>query len=194
MTDRNVQYPTRYKLTKVDGTDDIYDMEPAPGTVTEEGTLLNKNTLLKDATASLYEIPPEQFPGVVPDDVFVAIRELLNSADDKINARTKIVKGSYVGDGSGTKSLIFEDEVDFLLVTGYWGTNTGYGLPNFTVILNPDQGGYGSSAAGRSNEITGNITKSGTTITWTGTSGVAPYSAGNAPGETYHYIAVAKGV
>lgn len=50
MTDRNVQFPNRYQLTKVAGTDDIYDLTPAPGTITEEGTMINKQTLLTDET------------------------------------------------------------------------------------------------------------------------------------------------
>lgn len=50
MTDRNVQFPNRYQMTKVAGTDDIYDLIPAPGTITEEGTMINKQTLLTDET------------------------------------------------------------------------------------------------------------------------------------------------
>lgn len=70
MKDRNVQYPNRYQLTKVNGTDDIYDLMPAPGTVTEEGTFINKANLLKDETAALYGLDGE----AVPDDVLQAIR------------------------------------------------------------------------------------------------------------------------
>lgn len=40
--DRVVQYPHRYKLTKVDGTDDVYDLERVPGTVSDEGTAVNR--------------------------------------------------------------------------------------------------------------------------------------------------------
>lgn len=65
MEDRNVQFPNRYRLTKVPGTDDIYDFEPVPGEVTEEGTFINKSTLLKDATAELYGLDTD----AVPDDV-----------------------------------------------------------------------------------------------------------------------------
>lgn len=66
MTDRNVQFPNRYQLTKVAGTDDIYDLTPAPGTITEEGTSINKATLLQDATAALYGLGTD----AVPDEVF----------------------------------------------------------------------------------------------------------------------------
>ena len=54
MKDRSVQYPKRYRLTKIPGTDDIYDLDPAPGEITEEGTLINKGTLLSDDTAAKF--------------------------------------------------------------------------------------------------------------------------------------------
>ena len=68
MKDRNVQYPQRYQLVKVEGTDDIYDLIPAPGEVSEAGTLINKATLLKDATAALYGLTD-----AVPDDVLAIL-------------------------------------------------------------------------------------------------------------------------
>lgn len=69
--DRNVQYPQRYQLVKVEGTDDIYDIIPAPGEVSGAGTLINKATLLKDATAALYGYSD---PGpIVPDHLFATL-------------------------------------------------------------------------------------------------------------------------
>ena len=66
-----MQYPNRYQLKKVEGTDDIYDLTPAPGEVSEEGTLINKATLLKDATAALYGYSD---PGpIVPDHLFATL-------------------------------------------------------------------------------------------------------------------------
>lgn len=71
MYDRNVEYPNRYQLVKVEGTDDIFDLVPAPGRVDNDGTLINKNTLLKDATAALYGLGTES----VPDDVLKKLSE-----------------------------------------------------------------------------------------------------------------------
>lgn len=65
MKDREVQFPSRYRLDKVAGTDDVFDLVPVPGTVYEEGTFINKANLLKDATASLFDLPSS----AVPDDV-----------------------------------------------------------------------------------------------------------------------------
>lgn len=59
MKDRNVEFPRRFHLTKVEGTDDIYDLEPAPGEITEEGTLLNKANLLTDETAKMIGLTTE---------------------------------------------------------------------------------------------------------------------------------------
>ena len=53
MQDRNVEFPNRFRMVKVEGTDDIYDVIPAPGEVLNPGTLLNKANLLSDETARL---------------------------------------------------------------------------------------------------------------------------------------------
>ena len=42
--DRIIQYPSRYQLTLVSGT--TYDLTPVPGTVTEAGTLVNRELLM----------------------------------------------------------------------------------------------------------------------------------------------------
>lgn len=54
MQDRNVEFPNRYRMVKVDGTDDIFDLIPAPGTIYEDGTFRNKANDLTDATAALF--------------------------------------------------------------------------------------------------------------------------------------------
>lgn len=64
MKDRNVQYPNRYQLNKVTGTDDIYDLVPAPGEVSDEGTILNKSNLLSDVVAESLGFAPNDNPKV----------------------------------------------------------------------------------------------------------------------------------
>ena len=56
MKDRVVEFPHRYQLVPVLGQSDTYDIVAKPGTVTEVGTPLNKATLLKDETATLYDL------------------------------------------------------------------------------------------------------------------------------------------
>lgn len=53
MEDRLVQYPNRVQLIQVEGQPGIYDIEAVPGTVTANGTPLNKATLLSDTVATL---------------------------------------------------------------------------------------------------------------------------------------------
>lgn len=65
MKDRVSLYPGRVKLTPVAGQADTYDLVRADSP-TQEGTPLNKNTLLKDTTAALYGLGNE----AVPDEVF----------------------------------------------------------------------------------------------------------------------------
>ena len=52
MIDRVVQYPHRYRAVPVAGQENVFDFVPVPGTVTSEGTPLNKATLLSDKTVN----------------------------------------------------------------------------------------------------------------------------------------------
>lgn len=65
MQDRVSLYPGRVKLVPVPGQENTYDMVRADSP-TQEGTPLNKDTLLKDATAALFGLGSD----AVPDDVF----------------------------------------------------------------------------------------------------------------------------
>lgn len=68
MQDRIPLYPGRVKMTPVAGQANTFDMVRADDP-TQEGTPLNKATLLKDATAALYGLGT----GAVPDDVLAWI-------------------------------------------------------------------------------------------------------------------------
>lgn len=94
---------------KVEGTDDIYDLTPAPGTVTEEGTFLNVENLLKDTTAALLGGDAN----MVPDEALVALKTLFDSANQNASARAKIVSGSYVGTESGNSETSFTKTFTF---------------------------------------------------------------------------------
>lgn len=54
MEDRDVQFPNRYRVTKIEGTDGIYDFEPVPGEVNKEGSLVNKSLLFADIASKLF--------------------------------------------------------------------------------------------------------------------------------------------
>lgn len=103
--------------------------------------------------------------------------------DNAVSA-PRIVTGSYVGDGGKTKTLNFDGEVVFLIVTGGWGAYSGAN-EGFSMIMNPDHGGY-SALTSSNNQAVGTVTKSGNSITWTGSTG---NMSGNVSGIAYHYIA-----
>ena len=65
MLDRISLYPGRVTLTPVSGQTNTYDMVRADSP-TQEGTPLNKTSLLKDATIAQFGLSS----GAVPDDVF----------------------------------------------------------------------------------------------------------------------------
>lgn len=97
MKDRNVQYPYRFHVRPVPGTDDICEIIPAPGTIYEDGTFWNKQNVLKDATAALYG----KTATAVPDEIFAAIRPLITAAQNTANTKSRIESGYYTGTGSG---------------------------------------------------------------------------------------------
>lgn len=53
MIDRNVEFPNRFRMTLVPGTDDIYEVVPAPGDVVAEGDTFSKANMLPDAIPAL---------------------------------------------------------------------------------------------------------------------------------------------
>lgn len=91
MRDRNVEFPNRFRLVKVEGTDDIYDLEAAPGEVVEEGTLLNKANLLTDETAALLGMEQEN------PTVNEAFENLRNSLTEEQKVYSNTVSG-YASD------------------------------------------------------------------------------------------------
>lgn len=110
MIDRNVQYPNRYMVVPVDGSDNLVDLIPAPGEIYEEGTLLNKATLLSDETASIFELTSED----------PTVNEALKKTGTALSDSVRIASGSYVGTGtygaSHPSSLAFDFEPEVLFV------------------------------------------------------------------------------
>lgn len=114
MKDRKPTYPGRVKLTKVSGTADVYDMVRYDSPE-EEGTPINKATLLTDETAALFDLPEE------------------NATPNK--ALEKIGK---VFPNISTKSEIFTDDGMFLVPKGVttvrvlvYGGGGGGGAQNY---------------------------------------------------------------
>ena len=76
MEDRLVEYPNRVRLIPVEGQDGVYDIVQMPGTVTSEGTPLNKLTLLSDNVAELLDNP------ATPSEALGRLAERLQEADN----------------------------------------------------------------------------------------------------------------
>lgn len=140
MYDRNVEHPNRYQLVKVEGTDDIFDLVPAPGVVNNDGTLINKNSLLKDATAALFGMGAD----AVPDDVFkklsasvllgvasTPLSQFVEGSTIQLNENGKpvdfiVAKHDYESglNGAGKTLLVRKNAVDERMAWNSAGVNT----------------------------------------------------------------------
>lgn len=205
MEDRSVQYPQRYQLKKVEGTDDIYDLIPAPGEITTEGTLINKSAILKDETAALFKGLPEN---PVPDEVFQILSKAALAEDggglSKIDGtKIELVKFSvvsYTGTGitgeSNPCSITFPFRPDVVLPLferqtqsnspvamlggGKWEGLMGW--PNISGYKESYTQYRGFVKATTAIEYFGKISSDGRTWTWYITRG----SPGNQLNESYH--------
>lgn len=139
MQDRVPLYPGRVKLTPVAGQENVYDMvrQDQP---TQEGTPLNKNSLLKDATAALFQLGAD----AVPDDVFNKIVELFSSVGN-------VIVGEYTGTGSSTK-ITFPKNPFLVIIGGISVSSSSTTLDSLAIIPSF----LGSQSAG-SFDSSGNI-------------------------------------
>lgn len=76
------------------------------------GNDINKASLLKDATASLYG----KGTTATVDDILAAIRPLITTAQSTANAAPKIATGTYAGTGDTSKVLSLSFTARFLFV------------------------------------------------------------------------------
>lgn len=123
MKDRIPLYPGRVKLNPVTGQENTYDMVRADEP-TQEGTPLNKASLLKDATAALYGKGAD----AVPDDILSILSKAVLAVNGNLqdiggsNVGTRIETGSYVGTGtygaSNPCSLTFDFTPKYIVISG----------------------------------------------------------------------------
>lgn len=92
MKDRTPRYPGRVKLNPVSGQANVYDMSRADQPI-EDGTPINKSTLLTDETAHLLEIKIEN---PTPDDAFSHIaRNFTGDGGMNINLLEEAIHMKY---------------------------------------------------------------------------------------------------
>lgn len=166
MTDRNVQWPNRYQLTKVPGTDDIYDLTPAPGTITEEGTMINKATLLSDETAELLGLPNT----AVPDDAFGALGSRAPVGSILWYTGENVPTGYLLCDGSAVSRTDYADLFSVVGTTfGAGDGSTTFNLPDLRAKFIRGAGannGY-TASFGQTQEATAAITGNPTAVLFT---------------------------
>lgn len=92
MKDRVPTKPGRVLLTPENGSAPFYAVMTRADEPTQEGDPLNKNTLLKDATAARFGLGPE----AVPDDVFLASASALFTLLDNITVEKIAESATWV--------------------------------------------------------------------------------------------------
>lgn len=90
MKDRIPTYPGRVQLTPVAGAENTYDMVRAD-VPTEDGTPLNKATLLTDSTAALLELGED---ATINDVLFRIINRLKATEEEAEKVGTLITYGT----------------------------------------------------------------------------------------------------
>ena len=155
-----------------------------------QGTPLEKATLLKDATAALYGLDAT----AVPDEVLVEARSLISTAQSTADSKCKIVSGSYVGTGTygsdNKNSLTFDGIPKLLIVSStvssaYGGSRT---YPQLVFVYG--QSGSISSLITNGSDIfaSATVSRSGNTVSWYSADAAAQQL--NVSGTTYNYIAI----
>lgn len=194
MKDRNVQFPNRFEIVAVPGTTNIFEVNPAPGKVYEEGTFWSKANVLKDATAARYGKGDD----ASPDDIFAAIRPLIQAAQSTADGKAKIQEVSYTGTGTHgeanptivrfsfpPKLVFLVGETDVCYAENVLTTYTENGFFSFK-INDPSRKaqGYGK----RSND--GKTFYMYGYASYDQTGNAAAYVQRNSQGSTYKYIAI----
>lgn len=124
MQDRTPQYPNRFKMIPVDGQDGFVDLERADG-ATQNGTPLNKSTLLSDETARMFGMA-ENSATATPDAVFKNLHRRITwekVVDEKFNGGVNTI------DVTLPSSLTNFSELLILLYGGDYSSVSNTNIP-----------------------------------------------------------------
>lgn len=185
MLDRVSKYPGRVTLTPVPGQENTFDMVRADNPV-QEGTPINKNTLLTDDVAAAIGALTGGAAPETPSDALSLLRGLIANA-------VKIETGSYVGTGTygsdKPNSLAFSFNPKCVFIVAAAGS-ASYGRG---VIFM--QGANTFSGFGTFYATTGTVTSGSVRITWEENTLIF-YSTANYTYQqneynmTYYYMAI----
>ncbi len=194
MQDRVSRNPGRVLITPEDGSTPFYAVMTRADNPEVEGTKINKNALLKDATAALFGLGSD----AVPDDVLAQIKNFIDENYEKLEkeiAETpKIATGTYAGTGNygdaSTISFTLPFEPYFFVSVSTEKAQSGGFKPGGGYWDNGflwSKGGYVTNAGNGSAYVF--FTESGKTLTLRLSNSTAA-TAINRTGITYRYIAI----
>lgn len=193
MKDRIPLYPGRVKLNPVTGQENTYDMVRADEP-TQEGTPLNKASLLKDETAALYghgvDAVPDDILSILSNAVLFVSGYLQDIGGSKVGPR--IETGSYVGTGTSGKKNPCSLTFDFTPKIVLMHTRATHAYSEDTNCMVFVWNITNSFDVGHTADSRNNVTYSGNTISWYNTT----YNLANAgqqlngSGTTYWYTAI----
>lgn len=180
MQDRVPVNPGRVLITPENGSAAYYATMTRADNPTQEGTPLNKASLLKDATAALFGLGTD----AVPDDALSAIKTLIDGANANANAKAKFATGSYRGTGTygsrNKNSLTFDFEPKLVLLS----QNYNNGIHVAPLIRGSNYAGVQNSA----NTKVLTVSWKGNSVSWYGTESAALQF--NNSDRTYAYAAI----
>ena len=160
-------YDTLYPKTKVEQVEGAYTQQQ----------------ILADSTKRLYGLGSD----AVPDEAFVALKNLINGISASSIGAARIELGNYTGTGVSTstaKTLTFSFKPKVVIITG---PSNGRGKSGFAIFMQGAvssqiylDGGYGNMF---------NLTWSGNSVTWTGDNWNAEIGL-NTNNAKYYYVAI----
>lgn len=189
MKDRVPVNPGRVLITPENGSAAYYATMTRADNPTQEGTPLNKSSLLKDATAALFGLGTD----AVPDDVLAAIKTALTQHDTEIAAGAKIATGSYTGTGTYGSSNPCSLTFDFVpkVVVIRLASNTS-SVANSEIFISPaaamSQSLYYPNMGIKLSRF--QCAWAGKSLSWYKTADTGGEASLNWGGETYYYAAI----
>ena len=190
MQNRVSANPGRVLITPEDGSAAFYATLTRADNPTEAGDPLSKETLLTDATAALYGLDAT----AVPDEVLVAARSLISTAQETADSKCKIVSGSYTGTGTyggdNKNSLTFDGTPKLLIVSStvssaYGGSHT---YPQLIFVYGESGSIASLITSGSEVFASATVSRSGNTVSWYSADDAAQQL--NVSGTKYYYIAI----
>lgn len=185
MKDRISQNPGRVLITPEDGSSPFYATMTRADNPTQEGDPLNKNTLLKDATAALFGLGAD----AVPNDVFSLLKTLVTNAQSSADEKAKIETGYYTGTGvfgqSNPNVLNFDFPPTYVIIFDSVIRNGCIYMNELTTTYVGGQGPVGHA----SYSCDGKKSSDGKTIYWYSYNGTAKAQL-NESNVKYYYMAI----